>query len=336
MTTSFGTRMRRRFDNNRFFWLGMGGALLIVVLLIVSTSWSRLGIGNQQVYAEFAQTAGVRTGDKVNVAGVPVGSVSAAQLEGDHVLLTLRVNDDVKLGDDAHATIKLATLLGAHYIDLDPGDGKGLKGHRIPKNNTSVPYNLADVIQEGTPRFEALDTAKLAESLNVINQQLGGNAQLTAQSLDSIGALAKTIDTRKEQVDGLLKDLDTVTKILGDNRNSVLLVITQGEAIANRVMQRQGLLRQLLDNIAALTKQLQAIGAENDNQLGSTLDQLNTMATGLQKNKDNLDRLLSTMPPTVRYLDNAFGNGNYGEVGLPWLFPDNWLCFARVAEGCQG
>ncbi|WP_153341751.1 MCE family protein [Nocardia aurantia] len=336
MTTSFGTRMRERFDHNRFFWLGIGGALLIVVLLVASTSWGRLGVGKQNVYAEFAQTAGVRTGDKVNVAGVPVGSVTGAKLEGDHVLLTLQVGDDVKLGDDAHATIKLATLLGAHYIDLDPGDGKGLKGHRIPKNNTSVPYNLADVIQEGTPRFEGLDTAKLAESLNVINQQLGGNAQLTAQSLDSIGALSKVINDRKQQVDGLLKDLDTVTKILGDNRNSVLLVITQGEAIANRVMQRQALLRQLLDNIASLTKQLQQIGADNDDQFGNTLDQLNTMASGLQKNKDNLDRLLSTMPPTVRYLSNAFGNGNYGEVGIPWLFPDNWLCFARVAEGCQG
>lgn len=112
-------------------------------------------------------------------------------------------------------------------------------------------------------------------------------------------------------------------------------MITQGEAIANRVMERQGLLRSLLDNIATLSRQLQEIGAQNDNQFGPTLQQLNTMAEGLQKNKDNLDRLLSIMPPSVRQFNNVFGNGNYGEVGLPWLFPDNWLCFAHVAEGCQ-
>ncbi|MCM6777018.1 MCE family protein [Nocardia sp. CDC159] len=330
------TTLKQRFNANRFFWLGIVGAVLIVVLLIASSTYKKLGVGTQDIKAEFAQTAGVRVGDKVDVAGVPVGSVAGAELEGDHVLLTLQINNDVKLGPDAKASIKMATLLGARYVDLDPGDGSGLKGKRIPKSNTVVPYNLADVVQIGTPKFEALDTQKLTESLRVLGDQIGGSPQLTAQALDSVGALAKTINDRREQVDALLKDLDRVTKILGDNRNSVLLVITQGEAIAERVMQRQALLRQLLDNVASLTRQLQEIGAENDNQFGPTIEQLNTISAGLQKNQDNLERLLQIMPVSLRYFNNALGNGPYGEVGLPWLFPDNWLCFARIAEGCQG
>ncbi|WP_306364523.1 MCE family protein [Nocardia sp. CC227C] len=327
--------IKNRFNSNRNFWLGLVGALVIVALLLASNVYRLIGVGEQSIEAEFAQTAGVKAGDKVNVSGVPVGRVADMELERGHVLITIQVSDDVKLGPDARAAIKMATLLGARYIDLDPGDGTGLPGDRIPLNNTDVPYNLADVVQEGTPKFAALDTRKLAESLNLINQQLGDTPQLTVQALDAVGALAKTMNDRKNDVDQLLKDLDKVTRILADNRNSVLLVITQGEAIANRVMERQGLLRSLLDNIATLSRQLQEIGAQNDNQFGPTLQQLNTMAEGLQKNKDNLDRLLSIMPPAVRQFNNVFGNGNYGEVGLPWLFPDNWLCFAHVAEGCQ-
>lgn len=334
--TTFGTRIRNRFQSNRFFWLGVIGAVLIVVLLVVSSSYKKLGVGTKDVQAEFVQTAGVQTGDKVNVAGVPVGTVAGAKLEGDHVLITLHVNNDVKLGPDTRASIKMATLLGARYVDLDPGNGKGLPGNRIHKSNTKVPYDLADVVQIGTPKFEALDTEKLAESLKVLGDQIDGSPQLTAQALDSVGALAKTINDRRDQVDGLLKDLDKVIKILGDNRNSLLLVITQGEAIAGRVMERQELLKQLLNNTATLTKQLQQIGAENNNQLGPTIEQLNTMAQGLQKNKDNLDKLLTIMPASLRQFNNVFGNGPYGEVGVPWLFPDNWLCFARVIEGCQG
>jgi virulence factor Mce-like protein len=331
------TKIRSRFESNRFFWLGVIGGVLIVVLLVVSSVYKLLGVGEQSIKAEFVQAAGIRVGDKVNIAGVSSGRVVDAELEGSHVLLTLSVSDDVKLGPDARASIKMATLLGARYVDLEPGDGSGLKGKRIPVSNTTVPYNLADVVQVGTPKFEALDTKKLADSLNLINEQMNGSPQLTAQALDSVGALAKVIDSRKAEVDTLLKDLDRVTRILGDNRNSILLVITQGEAIANRVMERQALLRQLLDNVAALTKQLEAIGAENNDQLGPTIQQLNTMAEGLQKNKDNLDRMLSIMPPTLRYLANSWGgSGPYGDVGLPWLFPDNWLCFAQVIEGCQG
>ncbi len=331
------TKLKARFDSNRYFWLGILGGVLIVVLLLVSSVYKLIGVGEQSIKAEFVQAAGIKVGDKVNVAGVSAGRVVDAELEGSHVLLTLSVRDDVKLGPDARASIKMATLLGARYVDLEPGDGSGLKGKRIPLSNTAVPYNLADVVQVGTPKFEALDTKKLAQSLNLINEQMGGSPQLAAQALDSVGALAKVIDTRRAEVDALLKDLDRVTRILADNRNSVLLVITQGEAIANRVMERQALLRQLLDGVATLTRQLQEIGAQNNDQLGPTIAQLNTMAEGLQKNKDNLDRLLSLMPPTVRYLANSWGgSGPYGDVGLPWLFPDNWLCFAQVIEGCQG
>ncbi|MFC9893298.1 MCE family protein [Nocardia sp. NPDC127579] len=329
------TSLKRRFDNNRYFWLGVLGAFLVLVMLVASSAFRLLGVGDQTVKAEFAQAAGIRVGDKVDVAGVPVGTVAGAKIEGDHVLLELNVNSDLKLGPDARASIKMATLLGARYVDLEPGDGTGLPGKRIPKSNTDVPYNLADVVQIGTPKFEQLDTKKLNESLNLINQELS-NPELMAQALDSVGALAKVMDARKNEVDGLLKDLNKVTQLLADNRNSVLLIITQGEAIANRVMERQGLLRQLLDNVATLTRQLQEIGAENDGQLGPTLDQLNTVAEGLQKNKDNLDRLLSIAPTSVRYLANTWGgNGNYAEVGLPWIFPDNWLCKAAVIEGCQ-
>jgi len=330
------TSLKTRFNTNRYFWLGIIGAVLVVLLLVVSTGFNRLGVGKQDIAAEFAQTAGVRVGDKVDVAGVPVGSVSSEKLEGDHVLITLQVNSDMKLGPDAKASIKMATLLGARYISMDPGDGSGLPGNRIHKSNTTVPYDLNAVIQVGTPKFEALNTQQLVKSFQAIGDQLDGSPQLTAQALDSVGALAKTINDRKDQVDGLLKNLDRVTKILGDNRNSLLLVITQGEAIANRVMERQALLRQLLNNVAALTRQLQQIGAENNNQIGPTIDQLNTMSAGLQKNKDNLDRLLSIMPTSLRQFNNVLGDGPYGEVGLPWLFPDNWLCFARVIEGCQG
>nr|WP_324188756.1 MCE family protein [Nocardia farcinica] len=329
-------KMRRRFDSNRYFWLGVLGAILVVVLLAVSSVFRLLGVGQQEIKAEFVQAAGIKVGDKVNAAGVSIGTVSGAEIEGDHVLLTLNVDKSVELGPDAKASIKMATLLGARYVDLVPGDGSGLPDGRIPVSNTTVPYDLADVVQIGTPKFEELDTAKLAESLNLINQQMGDSPQLTAQALDSVGALAKIIDTRREQVDTLLKDLDRVTGILADNRNSMLLVITQGEAIANRVMERQDLLRQLLDNIATLTRQLQQIGADNNNQIGPTIDQLNTMAEGLQKNKDNLDRLLSILPPSLRYLSNSWGgNGPYVDVAVPWLFPDNWLCFAQVIEGCQ-
>ncbi|MFD3596328.1 MCE family protein [Nocardia sp. NPDC058640] len=328
-------KFRKRFDGNRNFWLGVIGAAIAAVLVAVASIFTALGLGKQSVEMEFQQAAGIRSGDRVAVSGVGVGTVKSAELDGDKVLVSVNIDGDIELKRNAHATIKMATLLGARYIELDPGDGEDLDGDRISVANTTVPYDLADVIQRGTPEFQELDTAKLAASLNAVNSQLSGSPELVAQALDSVGAVAKVIERRRVEVDQLLKDLSQVTTILGENRNSVLLVITQGEAIASRVMQRQDLLRQLLDSVATLTRQLSELGVDDNGQLTTTIDNLKTMSEGLQKNKDNLDILLSVGPPTARYLGNATGDGPYANLALPWLFPDNWLCAVDLVEGCQ-
>ena len=76
------------------------------------------------------------------------------------------------------------------------------------------------------------------------------------------------------------------------------------------------------------------MGVQNEDQFGPTIQTLNTMSEGLKKNKENIDHLLKIMPVTVRHLNNALGDGHYANLSLPWLFPDNWLCFVRVVEGC--
>lgn len=325
---------RPSFPANKNLWIGVVGALVIVGLLVGTSAFESMGIGQRSIDVEFVQAAGIRGGDKVKVAGIDVGQVKSVELEGGHVLAVVDVDNTVHLGSDAQATIKMSTLLGARYVELDPGDGTGLPDDRIPVANTNVPYDLADIVQVGTPKFEAIDADKIAESLALLNRQLGDSPALTAQALNSVGALAKVIDTRRAEVDTLLRNLDQVTTVLDDNRNSILSIIAQGEAITDRVVERQVLVTQLLDDVATLTRQLEEIGAQNQDQFGPTIQTLNTMSEGLEKNRENLDHLLEIMPVTARQLNNATGDGPYANLALPWLFPDNWLCLVRVVEGC--
>lgn len=324
------------FGGQKYFWLGILGVVVIAALLIGSSLYKAAGIGETVVKAEFVQAAGMRPGDDVRVAGIQVGTIKSTKLEGDHVLAELGLKEDVELGADASASIKMSTILGAHYIELTPGDGKGLPDNRIPISNTKVPYDLQKTVEVGTPLLEAIDSKKLAQSLDMLNSQLGDSPKLAGQALDSVGNLSKIINERREQVDSLLKNLDKTTQLLSDNRNNILLIIANGQAIGDRIFERQNLLRTLLDNIGTLSRQLQEIGGNNNGQLGQLIQQLDTMSQGLQKNSDQLSHLLEILPVTVRQWANLFGNGNYGEVNVPWLFPDNWLCKADVIKGCAG
>ncbi|MET8777896.1 MCE family protein [Nocardia sp. NPDC050713] len=329
-----------RYSANRYLWLGVLAAAFVALLLVGSSVVSEARLSDKTIKAEFAQAAGLRPGATVDVSGIEVGQVRAVRLDGDKVVVDLRVRRDLRLGPNARAAIKMSTILGRLHIELTPGDGKGLPDNIIRLSNTSVPYNLGKVIQDpqyksSFERIERIDPDKLRQALDVFDQQMGDSPQLTVAALDSIGALAKVINDRRDEVDLLLKSMDEVSQLVADNQNSVLLLLTRGEAIGNAVALRQDLLRQLLDNVAALSALLQEMGIENNDQLGPLIQNLNTMTEGLEKNRENLDRLYEIMPVAMRQFNNALGNGPYGEVWAPWFLPDNWLCFAQAVPGCN-
>ncbi|WP_433560349.1 MCE family protein [Nocardia sp. CA-151230] len=328
------------FLRNRHLRLGLIASGFVVLLLVGSTLIEQARLGDKTIHAEFAQAAGLRPGATVDVSGIEVGQVSAVKLDNGKVLVDMKVHRDIKLGDEARAAIKMSTILGRLHVDLTPGAGPALRGDRIELDHTEVPYNLGKVIQDpqyknSFERVEKLDPQKLRQALDLVDQQMGNSPELTVQALDSVGALAKVINDRRDEVDTLLKSMDTVSQLTADNQNSVLLLLTRGEAIGSAVQQRQTLLKQLLDNVASLSKLLQQMGLENNNQLGPLITDLNTMSAGLEKNKGNLDRLYQIMPVTLRQFNNVLGDGPYGNVYAPWLFPDNWLCFAQAVQGCK-
>ncbi|WP_054816097.1 MCE family protein [Nocardia arizonensis] len=334
------TRMLTFYSRNRFLWLGVIAAASVALLLVGSSAISQARFADKTIHAEFAQAAGLRPGATVDVSGIEVGAVRAVRLVNDKVVVDLRVRRDLRLGADARAAIKMSTILGRLHIELVPGDGKGLPDDTIVLANTAVPYNLGKVIQDpqyksSFERIERIDPAKLRQSLDLLDRQMGDSPQLTVAALDSIGSLAKVINERRDEVDALLKSMDQVSELVSDNQNSVLLLLTRGEAIGNAVALRQDMLRRLLDNVAQLSGLLQQMGVENGGQFGPLIDNLNTMTEGLEKNRDNLDHLYEIMPVAFRQFNNVLGNGPYGEVWAPWIFPDNWLCFAQAVPGCN-
>ncbi|MFF2088006.1 MCE family protein [Nocardia sp. NPDC058176] len=335
-----GVAAARGSTGNRNLWLGMAAGAAVVALVLGSGVLSRADLGTATVHAEFTQAAGLRAGNSVDIAGIEVGTVKSVRLERDRVVVGMSVDSDVELGRDAKAAIKMSTILGKMHIELDPGTGTDLDGARIPLAATTVPYNLAKVVNDPKYRnsfehLERLDPNALRASLDAVSAQMGDSPQLTAQALDSVGVLARVIATRRDEVDQLLGSMDQVSSLIADNQNSVLLLLTRGQAIGDAVAKRRELLRELLDNVAAASKILRDMGVDNGGRLGPLIHSLNTMSEGLEKNRDNLDALYQVMPVTVRQFNNGFGQGPYGEVYMPWLFPDNWLCLAHAIEGCR-
>ena len=102
--------------------VGLIGALVLVLALVATFVLAGAHLGKRGYTADFAQAGGIRPGDKVRVAGINVGEVSGTKLARDHVVVSMKVDNDVDVQSNGSAEIKMSTLLGQRYVDISLGD----------------------------------------------------------------------------------------------------------------------------------------------------------------------------------------------------------------------
>jgi phospholipid/cholesterol/gamma-HCH transport system substrate-binding protein len=109
---------------------------------------SLLGDNAYTLNARFASAAGLRVGSAVEIYGIQVGKVENLGIDNQRqrAFVAFKVNNGIKVYDDAIATIKTSGLIGDKYIKIDPGGaGEPLKpGGTITE--TTVPPDIEDLI----------------------------------------------------------------------------------------------------------------------------------------------------------------------------------------------
>lgn len=327
-------RLRHSWGNRRLLWYGLIGCVVIAALVVAIVGFSELGIGKTAYTANFSNAGGVRPGDKVRVAGIDKGEVTATELEGDHVKVSMRVDSDVEVTDQGSATIKLSTLLGQRFVEVSLGDGDAPApdGHI---EQTEVPYDLQKTLEAGVPILADIEDEQLATSLKGLNKQLAGVPDIAEPTLDALTRMSGVVNNRTDQINQLIKDTRTVTDQVTDSQEELSIIVGQGAQLAGKIAAREALVTRLLDGLADLMNQAEILAAQNQGQFGPLMANLNTMSQGLEKNRDNLRKMLDILPVTARAISNLTGDGPYANGYLPWgIFPDNWLCKARVVDGC--
>ncbi|MCF8605874.1 MCE family protein [Gordonia sp. HY442] len=327
-------RVRSSFNGRRGLWYGIIGAIGIIVVLVAVVGLSSANLGKKTYTGDFIQAGGLRTGDKVRVAGIDVGEVSDTELAGDHVKVTMKVDNDVTVRADGSAEIKMSTLLGQRYVDVILGESdQELDGDRITQ--TRVPYDLQKTLEKGTPVLAGIKADDLANSIRTLNSQLKGAPAIAEPTLDALTRMSDVINNRTDQIGQLLTDTKAVTAQVQDSQFQLSIIVGQGAQLATKIQTRERLVTRMLDGIAELTEQARAVAAENGNQFAPVMANLDTISSGLEKNRDNLRKMLEILPVTARLTNNLVGDGPYANGYLPWgIFPDNWLCLAKVVDGC--
>ncbi|KAA1429112.1 MCE family protein [Nocardioides antri] len=303
--------------------IGLIGVLVIVL--------SVANFGTKTYTAVLEHTGGLRTGEDVQVHGVSEGEVTGIELEDDHVIVTFVLDGDIDLGSRTTGTVKVATLLGSHYLEVDPNGTGELADDRIPLANTSVPYNLQDVLESGAGALEELDPQVLAEALSEMAGTLGASQDQVRPALEGVARLSEVIATRSDQAGALLTAARSVTDQLAASSDDIIAMMSQTNLVITEVTARRQAIHRLLVETTELSRALVAIVDSTKGKLQPALRDLNDVITFLNQQDEDLQHVLEVMAPAVRYVANATGNGQWLDLYVddPALPADDVGCRLR-------
>jgi phospholipid/cholesterol/gamma-HCH transport system substrate-binding protein len=232
----------------------------------------------------------------------------------------------VRVGDLSRVEIKIKTLLGSHYLAVDPrGPDPQDPGRLIPVSRTSTPFEVVPAIgelsQKLDPNAGGIDTAELAKSFNTLSDTFQNSPEEIKASLRGLRRLSTTISSRDDQLHQLLGRSTRVTQVLADRNEQFTKLITDGNKVLQAVSDRRAVIHQLLVNTVALSAQVNALIGENQAQIGPMLANLQRVNKVLLKNQDNLDRTIKLLAPFANEFTDATGTGRWFDSYIQNLIP---------------
>jgi len=129
------------------------GLFVFIGLLCMTYTSIQLGqvdfmnSGNYPIKANFTSVTGLKTDTHVEIAGVKVGKVKSIRLEDYNAVVTMMINKDIKIQDDAIASVRTKGILGEQYIEISPGGSDIILNPGEMMLDTEPPFDLLSVIK---------------------------------------------------------------------------------------------------------------------------------------------------------------------------------------------
>jgi phospholipid/cholesterol/gamma-HCH transport system substrate-binding protein len=230
-----------------------------------------------QTTAQFPNTSGISSGDDVMVAGIKVGKVGAAHLDGNSVKVALNINSGTQVPADSTAEIKIESFLGTEAVYLDPGTDWSHQLHQgsvITK--TKVPFNLNELANAAVPSLNQTNSAQINELLADLQAVTQGQRGNVSTIIDNLNGLTTTVNQRQAEVSVLLDAANTLVGTLNGRSSQLASILYNLNVVVQGLAQRKTALAQLIDSTNQAASQLSGLVGANRPKLQAILDEVHT------------------------------------------------------------
>ncbi len=325
--SSLGRWRSRPLESYNKTWLGFIAVAVVAVVIAAMVIVHTVGVGFRHYTAEFLQAAALRVGNPITVAGIPVGTISSMKLAGDHVEAGLKIREDIALGDDSRAVIKVATILGSRYLALEPAGDGSLPHSTFDLAHTEVPYDLQAALKDATTTFEQVDSDRFAQSLSLLGKQLEGMPAVVPQAMANIDTLSSIIAQRRDQLGQLLRSTEQVTNTLRSQQANLGTLVNQGQDLLGQFVARRVVFHAMMQSLTSLVEILDKIVVTDRPQVDALVRDTRELTNLIAEHDDLLRNILQVSPVMLRQIANMSGDGNaVNFTASGGALVDSWMC----------
>ena len=191
----------------------------LVALAAGLTGCSTSG-GQRTASAVFSDVGDLSNGAQVQLADVPVGSVSSISLDGNKAKVVLSFDQGVRIPANVNAAIDRTTILGDQFVELTvPKDETGRAAATAPQlpdgaviRHTSIVPDVEQFVEAGSEVFGAISSTELAQIIEAGGEGFTGQAASLKAFLSDLDTVATAYAQHTDDITAAVNGLNSLER----------------------------------------------------------------------------------------------------------------------------
>ena len=266
--------------------------LLVAAALVVVFGDFRFG-PESTYHATFTNVTRLKAGQKIRIAGVPVGSVQGIKLNPDNTIdVKFGVDQRYQLYSSTRALIRYENLVGDRFLEITSGPGELRKlppGGTINSQHTQPALDLDALLGGLRPVLKGLDADKVNTVSSAVIQLLQGQGGALANVLSDTSAFSSVLGQRDQLIGDVITNLNAALGTVDQKSAQFSASVDQLQQLISGLAKNKDSIAGAIPPLASTTTDLTELLQNSRRPLQGILENTRPLATELDDRKAEVD-----------------------------------------------
>lgn len=291
--------------------------LLVGAGLVIVFGQFRFSATNSY-HAIFETASRLKSGNKVRIAGVNVGSVKAVTLTPDNsVDVTFDIDKRYQLYTSTRALIRYENLVGDRYLEVASGAGDLRKlppDGTIDKSHTQPALDLDALLGGLHPVLKGLDGNKINEISSAIIELLQGQGGALNDLLMNTGSFTQTLADRYQVISDVVHNLNDVLSTVDAKSAQFDVSVDQLQQLVTGLAQGRDPIAGAIAPLASAENDLTDMLQKGRRPIQGVIENARPLATELDNRKAEVNKVVEPLAENYLRLNALGAYGAYFDI----------------------